>query len=486
MSRFLYAAALSSSILLSPAHAQSPFTPAPLGEDILQKARDWQAAPNPKPPTEFRAGHVTLRKLGKDALQAKPGGFEVTLPSGAPVTTPTVYDGKVFSSGGFKSKEFYAVDAKTGQLVWGLDLDDDGPSSAACDAGRCAFNTKSCTLFVVDANTGKQVWSLWLGDPLTSAPAIADGRVYTSYPARGHPSASHVLAAFDLQTGKILWQRWIDSDVQSAPVVAEGKVHASTFGGSVYQLDPKTGEFLSARQSRATSAPTIAGGDIHYSARADKAGGRAQEALATRKGQAERKVQEKEAKYLDEQIQQKAAYAEQAKSLDAMNGFGGGAPVSANATAAQGNIGKGSVSSMQSHQGSRILSFGEDLVAAMGDEIVSTDNKTGKTRWKRKIDGDMDKLGGALVTAPAAAGDAIFVGTTAGEVWRLDPKSGEVAQRWTVGGPVRSQPVIEGGWIYVGTENGRLVGIDTKNPEFTGWATWGGDAARTGVYQAKK
>ena len=223
MSRLLYAAALSSSILLSPAHAQSPFTPAPLGEDILQKARDWQAAPNPKPPTEFRAGHVTPRKLDKDALQAKPGGFEVTLPSGAPVTTPTVYDGKVFSSGGFHSKEFYAVDAKTGQLVWGLDLDDDGPSSAACDAGRCAFNTESCTLFVVDANTGKQVWSLWLGDPLTSAPAIADGRVYTSYPARGHLSASHVLAAFDLQTGTILWQRWIDSDVQSAPVVAEGK-----------------------------------------------------------------------------------------------------------------------------------------------------------------------------------------------------------------------------------------------------------------------
>ena len=34
------------------------------------------------------------------------------------------------------------------------------------------------------------------------------------------------------------------------------------------------------------------------------------------------------------------------------------------------------------------------------------------------------------MTAPAAAGDAIFVGTTAGEVWRLNPKSGEVAQRW--------------------------------------------------------
>src|SRR5262245_29636532 len=161
MSRLLHAAAVLIAILLSPAHAQSPVTSPPLDEDILQKARDWQTAPNPKPPTEFRAGHVTPRQLGKDALEAKPGGFEVALPSGAPVTTPTVYDGKVFSSGGFKSKQFYAVDAKTGQLVWDLDLDDDGPSSAACDAGRCAFNTESCTLFVVDANTGKQVWSLW-------------------------------------------------------------------------------------------------------------------------------------------------------------------------------------------------------------------------------------------------------------------------------------------------------------------------------------
>jgi hypothetical protein len=165
-----------------------------------------------------------------------------------------------------------------------------------------------------------------------------------------------------------------------------------------------------------------------------------------------RKLQEKDAKYLDEEIQGRAAYAEQSKSLEAMNGFAGGAPVAANATVAQGNIGKGSVSSMQSHQGSRVLSFEDDLVAAMGDEIVSTDNKTGETRWKRKIDGDMARLGGALVTAPAAAGGAIFLGTTAGEIWRLDPKSGEVAQRWTVGGPVRSQPVIEGGWIYVGTE----------------------------------
>src|SRR5262249_37562255 len=100
--------------------------------------------------------------------------------------------------------------------------------------------------------------------------------------------------------------------------------------------------------------------------------------------------------------------------------------------------------------------------------------------------GDMAKLGGALATAPAAAGDAIFVGTTAGEGWRPDPKSGEGAPRRAGGGAGRPQPGIEGGWVYVGTAKGPPLGIDTKSPEFTGWATWGGDAARTGVYQAKK
>ena len=47
-----------------------------------------------------------------------------------------------------------------------------------------------------------------------------------------------------------------------------------------------------------------------------------------------------------------------------------------------------------------------------------------------------------------------------------------------------------GSWLQYASKvvgsSGRLVGIDTKNPEFTGWATWGGDAARTGVYKAKK
>src|SRR5208282_5287549 len=102
-----------------------------------------------------------------------------------PILTPTVYKGKVYVTGGFHSKEYYCFDAVTGKLVWAVDLDDDGPTSAVVEDDICIFNTESCTIFALDANTGKHLWSYFLGDPLTSTPTIANGMVFTSYPAAG-------------------------------------------------------------------------------------------------------------------------------------------------------------------------------------------------------------------------------------------------------------------------------------------------------------
>src|SRR5207249_6931834 len=90
--------------------------------------------------------------------------------------------------------EFYCFDATTGALKWAINLDDDGPTAAVCDNSVCVFNTESCTLFAVDADTGKHLWSHWLGDPLTSTPTIANGVVFTSYPAAGGGGVGQVPA----------------------------------------------------------------------------------------------------------------------------------------------------------------------------------------------------------------------------------------------------------------------------------------------------
>ena len=117
----------------------------------------------------------------------------------------------------------------------------------------------------------------------------------------------------------------------------------------------------------------------------------------------------------------------------------------------------------------------------MGDEVVCTDDATGKKLWAMKLKGDLAKEGGFLAAPPASAGKGLIVGTLSKEVLEVEPGSGNVVKRWAVSGPIRSQPVVADGWIYVGTEDGQLVALDTQDPSLSGWTQWGGNAARTGA-----
>jgi outer membrane protein assembly factor BamB len=515
--------------------AQTPTPPtAKLGKgketektDITAHVKEMNSSKFAPPPTNFRTGHVTPRKLDAKAIRLEEKGFTITLPSGAPIPTPTVYKGKLYLSGGFHSKEYYCCDAQTGKLIWGVNLDDDGPTSAVCEDDVVIFNTESCTIFALDANSGKQLWSYFLGDPLTSTPTICKGRVYTSYPAAGRggqavappqksaaleqkaakppaapgqagivgskqtpPGATHVLACFELKTGKILWQRWIDSDVMSAPVAVDDDLYATTFVGTVYKFQQGDGAILSAQRSKATSAPVIVGNNVYLTERADAAaGGKVAERIAGLDrdiAQPNFKGAAREAKYLDATIQGKTALKAMAGALDASNGFAGGAPAAANAPAALSNVGQGNVSSMQAFQGSRLLHFADANFNCMGDEICCTDPRDGKTRWSVKLHGDLEKQGGHLAAPPAAAGGSIFLSTLEGNVIQMEPEKGRVQTTWKVGAPIRSQPAIEGGRIYVGTQNGKVICINTGDGRLTGWSTWGANAAHTNMAATSK
>ena len=506
--------------------------------DITAQVREMNSDKYASPPTEFRAGHVNPKALAADAIKKTDNGFTIKLPSGAPIPTPTVYKGKLFVSGGFSTKEYFCFDAITGKMEWGMSLDDDGPTSAVVEDDVVVFNTESCTIFALDAKTGKNLWSYFLGDPLTSTPTIANGKVYTSYPAMGgggaqnlndvpqppkkgitkpqlapqgekpqqekqtgpqpkpaaqakqRPNASHVMICLELKTGKIVWQKWIDSDVMSAPVAVDDEVYATTFSGTVYKFKQKDGEILSANRSRATSAPIIVGNNVYMTKRADDGkDDKCYEEIAGINRLSDRPTfaaAKREAIYLDDKVQDQAMLKKTAGQLDAGNGFGGGAPASANPTAAKGNIGQYNVSSMQAFQGSRILNYKDANYNCMGDELINTDPKDGKIRWKVKLKGDLAKQGGHMAAPPAAAGGQLFLTTLEGDVLQVDPEKGGVTKTYKVGSPVRSQAAIDGGRIYVGTQDGRLVCIDTGDARFTGWVTWGANMAHTNIAAATK
>lgn len=300
-----------------------------------------------------------------------------------------------------------------------------------------------------------------------------------------HMPSTHVLAAFDLKTGRVLWQKWIDSDVMSAPVAIDDELYVATFSGTVYKVDQKSGQIKSARRDRATSAPVIVADNVFYTQRSDK--GRTdkpEEAIAVEErasGKKQRVYARKKASYLDAEVQSKSDYKMESASNDAANGFGGGAPASANAQAALGNIGQANVSSLQAFQGSRIYNRDGKNYNTMGDEIMCTDSKSGKILWKKRLIGNIDKAGGSIGTSPAAAGNDLFVATLDGEVLQLSTKSGEAKKVYKIGSPVRAQPAIVDGRIYVGTQDGKVVCVDTGDKKLTGWNTWGKDARHSGT-----
>lgn len=470
--------------------------------DITAKVKELNSDKYAAPSTTFRVGHIKPRQLDPKAVTAAKDGFRIQLPSKAPIPTPTIYDGKLYASGGFHSKEFYCFDALTGKLVWAVDLDDDGPTSCVVESDVVVFNTESCTIFALDAKTGKHLWSYFLGDPLTSTPTIADDKVFTSYPANGggggdapnqakaRPPVSHVLACFELKTGKILWQRWIDSDVMSAPIASGTELYCTSFGGTVYKFHQAKGDIISAQQNRATSAPIVVGNNVYMTKRADTGGKgvKAAESIVGVRRQDDQPTfagPKREALYLDAEVQGLSQLKAASEKLDASNGFSAGAPAAANPAAAEKNIGQVNVSSMQAFQGSRLLHYSNNNYNCMGDEIVCTDPADGKTRWSVKLTGDLKKEGGHLAAPPAAAGGQIFLSTLEGNILQMDPAKGTLTKTYKVNAPLRSQPAIVGGRLYVGTQDGQIVCVDTGNPQFTGWTTWGANSGHTNVVEKK-
>ena len=86
------------------------------------------------PKKEFRKGVVTPTTIS-NYLHKTPDGYCIQLPSSTNIPTPSVFDGTVYLSGGFGSRQYYAFDAETGRNKWAINLDDDGPSSAAMEDG---------------------------------------------------------------------------------------------------------------------------------------------------------------------------------------------------------------------------------------------------------------------------------------------------------------------------------------------------------------
>ncbi|HEY2842973.1 MAG TPA: methanol/ethanol family PQQ-dependent dehydrogenase [Bryobacteraceae bacterium] len=116
----------------------------------------------------------------------------------------------------------YAISLdNVGQIVWKFAPEQDkfSPSVACCDLvnkgvayadGKILVTTLDSHVYALDAKTGKVVWSAQNGDPqlgqtMTMAPLVVHDKVIVGI-SGGEYGVRGFLSAFDLKTGKLVWR----------------------------------------------------------------------------------------------------------------------------------------------------------------------------------------------------------------------------------------------------------------------------------------
>jgi outer membrane protein assembly factor BamB len=160
--------------------------------------------------------------------------------------TVAVIGGRRLVIGGGADGQIYAMDARTGALVWNFELSAKGLNSPPIVVGDVVYaahseeNVDGPTLGRVVAIDGKgtgditKTGELWRADGLTvgfAAPTVAGGRVYVLDNAAN-------LHALDQKTGKHLWKHPVGTIGRAAPVFADGKLFVTEEVGRVAIVEP--------------------------------------------------------------------------------------------------------------------------------------------------------------------------------------------------------------------------------------------------------
>jgi len=172
---------------------------------------------------------------------------------------------------GTEDGEFYALNAKTGDLAWKGKVKGEIIALPDIDNGVVVINTVSGVLKAFDADNGNEVWEVDLEVPPlslrgTSPPVIAAGGVLVG-------TASGELSVYILENGQAGWSTQIGEatgstelerviDVDSAPIVFGDKIYAISSRGHLAAIDLRSGRIIWERQYSSYRSMTLDGNNI--------------------------------------------------------------------------------------------------------------------------------------------------------------------------------------------------------------------------------
>ena len=167
-------------------------------------------------------------------------------------SAPVISDGKVIfvgDSGGIVSNTVYAVDQKTGSLVWEHKLDT-RPSEFIAESKGFVFVGCDEKLIALDAKTGNTKWEFsdnpeewhYYSYPVTWNKLVI---IYKKNPLQ--VENKDCIFVLDTITGAVRWKKRIDGLLQNnLPVIANGLlyygIHAKQWIGQIIAVDVLTGQ----------------------------------------------------------------------------------------------------------------------------------------------------------------------------------------------------------------------------------------------------
>ncbi|MBN2330910.1 MAG: PQQ-binding-like beta-propeller repeat protein [Candidatus Aenigmarchaeota archaeon] len=150
-------------------------------------------------------------------------------------SSPVYWKGMIFA--GSFDRNMYALDAKSGELRWKYECMDKVNSMACIDNGRIYFASKDQNVYCCDARNGSLIWKFHTQDEIGSSPAVHDGKVYIG-------SFDKVFYCIDARNGRLVWKFVTQGEVYHAnrPLIRDGIVYFTSFDNNLYALTADEGK----------------------------------------------------------------------------------------------------------------------------------------------------------------------------------------------------------------------------------------------------
>jgi len=357
------------------------------------------------------------------------------------------------------------------------------------------------------------------GTFLTGSPVIVDGVVYAGTRDENGDGTSAVHAV-ELATGRQLWTFPVPSSVHGSLAVADGMVFVPSVRGTLYAVDAATGELAWQRDPEEAPepnnqrvygyySPAVAEGKVFwpYQTRFGKASQGLLVALDTRTGApvweapmtgstmsdgtpaiADGKV------FVGNQTADRViAYdietgARAWVSSAVLGGWQDGIPTAAdgrvfigsnNGIVARDADTGGDLWTYRSPHPSKVSSGSTPSAPAVAGDVVymgfpsgavtALDARTGAVLWDRLLPGDV--YTGGIASSPAVAGDTLFVGANNGRFYALDRHTGQVLWEHEIGTWVAAGPAVSGNTVVIGAWDGNLYAYTDGGQAAPRWAT---------------